>query len=304
MKKKLIKQGIDPTTHKPLSHDDRMINSEIAVNDNKNCTEQEEGNLVQCGLRNVSNLSSHHGPTFLVSTDSSNYFDGEGSREVELGNKQITAFDSLSNYYFDGFQNADTIVEPTGYKYNGSNDILSQYDEDIIVRPNFNSQNYVTAVNSNFGFDSMPSLANSSGGTDFSDNNSASKMSSNSSSLFMNNNNNNNEVKESSSNNSSNNMSNYLGFNQMNNNNNIGNFSTWDSHENKLDVYSNFFQFHHELNGIKSEENMKTMTSTTSSWQEGQFHLQNSADFMSCYPLTTSLSEDLTGANFDVFHPT
>ncbi|KAJ1385056.1 hypothetical protein SESBI_41995 [Sesbania bispinosa] len=58
--------------------------------------------------------------------------------------------------------------------------------------------------------------------------------------------------------------------------------------ENKMDPLLEF-----EINGAKSQE-LKA-----SSWQEGHLLTQNSMDFSS-YPLT-SLSEDLTGANFDVF---
>lgn len=98
----------------------------------------------------------------------------------------------------------------------------------------------------------------------------------------------NEQVKESSSNNSSNMSTIYPS--QMRNvmeNNNAG-FS-WDG-DNKLDPLFHFQQ----VNGIKSEE------FGTSSWEEGQLQTHNSIDFTS-YPLT-SLSEDLTQANFDVFH--
>lgn len=131
-------------------------------------------------------------------------------------------------------------------------------------------------TNSNFSFSSVPSLATfdhgNASGADFSDN-SGSRVSS----FFM------NEAKESSSNSS--NVSNYTGF-QINSMVENASFS-WDA-ENKL---NSLFQF--QVNGIKSEE------LNTNSWHDGQLHTQSSVDFSS-YPLT-SLSEDLTAANFDVF---
>lgn len=242
LKKKLMKQGIDPTTHKPLSDVDD-------VKEKSNCTEKEMSSnlpiIPQAHHQGppTGSMASSQGPAFLGTE----------------------AFDSLS--YFE-FQMGG--LDPSGYT---SSDPVTQYQASI--RPPFH-QNYET--NSNFGFTSMPSLANSDhgnmSGTDFSDN-SASRVSS---CFFM------NEVKESSSNSS--NVSSYAGY-QMSNNvveNNSAAFS-WDA-ENKLD---SLFQFQ-----VKSEEFMKP-----SSWQEGQLHVHNSVDFSS-YPLT-SLSEDLTGANFDVF---
>ncbi|KAJ0104620.1 hypothetical protein Patl1_18115 [Pistacia atlantica] len=165
---------------------------------------------------------------------------------------------------FSGFEfQATATADQTGYNSN----LVSQYH---------NGQ--FETNNSNFAFSSMPSLTSfdhgNMSGADFSDN-SASRVSS----FFL------NEAKESSSNSS--NMSNYTGFQVNNMLENAAAFS-WDA-ENKL---NSMFQFH--VNGIKSEE------MTPSSWHEAQLHTQNSVDFSS-YPLT-SLSEDLTGANFDVFH--
>ncbi|XP_015882464.2 transcription factor MYB61 [Ziziphus jujuba] len=274
LKKKLMKQGIDPTTHKPLS--------DVDVKDKNNCTEKESNlpNIPQPqGLSTAPSSMASQGPAFL-GTDS-NYYEGGGGitedSKEQFMNKQ--AFDSLSYYEFQ------MGLETCGYS--NSDLVASQYQNSVRPCSSFNqNQNYVTNTSSFGGFSSMPSLANSDhgnmSGTDFSDN-SASKVSS---CFFMN-----NEVKESSSNSS--NVSNYAGYQMSNNSNNnnmvennAGAFS-WDS-ETKLE---SLFQF--QVNGIRSEEFMKP-----SSWQ-GQLHVQNSVDFSS-YPLT-SLSEDLTGANFDVF---
>jgi myb proto-oncogene protein len=159
-------------------------------------------------------------------------------------------------------------------------DFQSSYNLPLI---NYQSQSQF-GLNSSYGFTSMPSLTNSDHAnmsvTEFSDNNSASKISS----LFMN-----DQVKESNSSNSSNMSTIYPSQirTTMMENNNAG-FS-WDGSENKLDP---LFQF--QINAIKSEE------FGTSSWEEGQIQTQNSIDFTS-YPLT-SLSQDLTEANFDAFH--
>ena len=257
-----MKQGIDPTTHKPLSDVDD-------VKEKGNCTEKESNLAIvpqPQGLQQTVSMGTQ-GPTFL-GTDSTSYYEGgltEVSKEHFMNNNK-QGFDSSLSYF--EFQMG---LDPSAYN---SSDLVTSYQTS--TRPPF-YQNYDTS--SNFGFTSMPSLANSDhggnmSGTDFSDN-SASRVSS---CFFM------NEVKESSSNSS--NVSNYAGY-QMNNNmvdsNNAG-FS-WDA-ENKLD---SLFQFQ-----VKSEEFMKP-----GSWQEGQLHVHNSIDFNS-YPLM-SLSEDLTGANFDVF---
>ncbi|KAF3437511.1 hypothetical protein FNV43_RR20265 [Rhamnella rubrinervis] len=272
LKKKLMKQGIDPITHKPVSDVDD-------VKEKSNCTEKESNLAIvpqPQGLQPTVSMGTQ-GPAFL-GTDSSSYYEGgltEASKEHFMNsNSKKQGFDSSLSYF--EFQMG---LDPSGYN---SSDLVAHYQAP--TRPPFN-QNYETS--SNFGFTSMPSLANTEHGgnmsaTDFSDNY-ASRVSS---CFFM------NEVKESSSNSS--NVSNYAGY-QMNNNmvenNNSNNNNAafpWDAAENKLD---SLFQFQ-----VKSEEFMKP-----SSWQEGQFHVHNSVDFSS-YPLM-SLSEDLTGAHFDVFQP-
>lgn len=255
LKKKLMKQGIDPTTHKPLS--------KVEGNDEKKCIEtsfQSRG----LPLSTVSTLASQ-GPAFLV--DDSNYYDHSGltepSRELFM---YKPAFDPMSYFEF----------QPGVDSSNGYNSSFVPNQNQTTIKPDIDQSQFDT--NSNYGFTSMPSLTNSDhgnlSGTEFSDN-SASKMSS----YFLN-----NEVKESSSNSS--NISSYAGF-QMNDIMLDNAAFSWDS-DAKLE---SLFQF--QVNGIKTEE-LKP-----SSWQEGQLHAHNSVDFSS-YPLT-SLSEDLTGAHFDVF---
>ncbi|BBH03769.1 myb domain protein 86 [Prunus dulcis] len=270
LKKKLLKQGIDPTTHKPLSEEEMKEKKSMDCSELKECLPMPEH---EQGLPTIPAMSSSQGPTFLV--NDSNYFDGAG-----VLTQASRAFDSLCYFEFQ------TGIEPSGY----NSDLVSTQYHPTNVRPHFNQPHNTTyETSSNFGFTSMPSLANSDhgsmSGTDFSDN-SASRLSS----FFM------NEVKECSSNSS--NVSSYAaGFHMNNNSNNNNNNNvvenaafSWDT-DNKLD---SLFQFH--ANGIKSEELIKP-----NSWQQGQqlLHAQNSVDFNS-YPLT-SLSEDLTGANFDVF---
>ncbi|KAI4336207.1 hypothetical protein L6164_014762 [Bauhinia variegata] len=255
LKKKLLKQGIDPTTHKPLT--------EAQIKEEKKDMETPSMQIpFSQGLpTTTATLTSSQG--FALLLNDSNFYDGgltEASREVFMGKP---ALDPLS--YFE-FQMG---VTQSGYNSSLSHCLsgLKPFD-----------QNHL-GTNSSYGFSSMPSLANSDhrnvSMTQFSDNNSASKISS----LFM------NEVKDSSSNGSI--MSTYpaAGCQISNMMENAG-FS-WEG-ENKMD---SLFQFH--VNATKSEE------IKTTSWQQGQLQTHSSIDFNS-YPLT-SLSEDLTGANFDVF---
>ncbi|KAE8124301.1 hypothetical protein FH972_019200 [Carpinus fangiana] len=246
LKKKLMKQGIDPTTHKPII--------EAEQKDGKKCTETASLHIPQSpGLPSVSTMASQS-PAFLV--DDSNFCDGgltEASREHFM---YKPVFDPMPYFEFQA------VADSNGFN---SSSFVPQHQK-----------NYETY--SNYGFSSMPSLTNSDhgnlSGTEFSDN-SASRMSS----FFM------NDVKENSSNSS--NLSSYAGF-QVNNMVENNAVFSWDD-ENKLDCL-----FQYQVNGIKSEE-LKA-----SSWQDqGQLHAQNSVDFSS-YP-STSLSEDLAGANFDVF---
>ncbi|OAY30823.1 transcription repressor MYB6 [Manihot esculenta] len=253
LKKKLMKQGIDPTTHKPIS-------DALEVKEEKNCTDKASLQIPQSKTLPILSNSAQE-PTFLIN-DTTYYSNGltETSRD-QFMDKQ--AYDPLSYFEFSAG------VEPSGY--NSSVPALQHPN----LRP-FDQNQFETS--SDFAFTSMPSLTSfdhgSMSATDFSDN-SASRMSS----MFL------NEAKESSSNSS--NISSYTGY-QMNSMVENNAAFSWDG-ENKID---SVFQF--QVNGIKTEE------LRPSPWQEGQLHPQNSIDFSS-YPLT-SLSEDLTGANFDVFH--
>ncbi|XP_022737616.1 transcription factor MYB86-like isoform X4 [Durio zibethinus] len=83
LKKKLMKQGIDPTTHKPLS--------KVEVKEENKCTDKVVLQTPQSkGLSSTVSSFAAHGPTFLVS-DSSNYYGSgltEASRELFI-NKQV-----------------------------------------------------------------------------------------------------------------------------------------------------------------------------------------------------------------------
>ncbi|XP_058728633.1 transcription factor MYB86-like [Vicia villosa] len=240
LKKKLLKQGIDPTTHKPLI--------EPYIKEENKTTETTTTTITPMQIPSVTS----QGSSFLISD--SNYYDSNGL--TEASRDIFTSKSALDPLFCYDFQ--------SGY---------------TLPMSNYQSQTQF-GINSSYGFSSMPSLTNSDHAIEFSDNNSPSKISS----LFMN-----DQVKESNSSNSSN-MSTIYPSQMRNtiieNNNNAG-FS-WDG-DNKLDP---LFQF--QANAIKSED------FGTSSWEEGQIQTHNSIDFNS-YPLS-SLSEDLTEANFDVFH--
>lgn len=257
LKKKLLKQGIDPTTHKPLT--------EARVKEEKKITETSpmQTPLSQGPSGPLPFPSSQGSSSLLID---SNYYDGglaEPSREIFLSKPTL---DPLSSYY-----DFPMCVSQSAFDLP-----VSQYHTGLKA-----SDQSPFGPNLSYGFSSMPSLTNSDHGnvsvTEFSDNNSASKISS----LFMN-----DQVKESSSNSS--NMSTIYpgGGCQMSNVMENAGFS-WEG-ENKFDP---LFQF--QVNTIKSED------FRTSSWEEGQLQTPNSIDFTS-FPLT-SLSEDLTGVNFDVF---
>ncbi|KAJ8753606.1 hypothetical protein K2173_022847 [Erythroxylum novogranatense] len=180
LKKKLMKYGIDPATHKPLN--------QVEVKKEHNSTDDESLKLPQSkGLPFISSFPEMESAYF--GNDTNCY--RSGLTEVPK-DQFITgqACDPLS--YFE----LPTDLDPVG------------------LHPSFSSQATLTSfdqsqieTSSNFAFTSMPSLTSSHhgniSGTDFSKN-SASRMSS----MFF------NDAKESSSNSS--NISNYTGY-QMNN---------------------------------------------------------------------------------------
>ena len=278
LKKKLMKQGIDPTTHKPL------LNTEAHVKEEKESIETPSMLIPLSQGQGVSATpTTTLAASELVMSDS-NYYDGgvttmtETSREVFMSKP---ALDPLSYFEF----------QMGGVAQNGYDSSVNGHYHQSLIRP-FDQSQFVT--NSSYGFSSMPSLnssdhqgVNMSVAAELSsdNNNSASKISNYS--LFMNN----DHVKECCSSNSST-MSVYPGgavcqqISGMMENTVL----SWDC-DNKLDP---LFQF--QVNAMKSEEFQRS----SSSWQEQQLQqTHNSIDFSS-YNLT-SLSEDLAGANFDVF---
>ncbi|KAI7986161.1 Transcription factor MYB86 [Camellia lanceoleosa] len=173
LKKKLMKQGIDPNTHKPIN--------DAEVRDGKFCAEKSSPTSPKLRGLAIVSASAEIDQAFHVNNSTSTYYDGgltKSSREP-FGSKPI--FDPLLLYEFQGS------VDPIGYN---SNLLMTQYQQS--VRPY--DQNHLE-VSPNFGFNSMPNLTNfdhgNMGETDFSDN-STSRMSS---LLF-------NDAKESSSNSS------------------------------------------------------------------------------------------------------
>ncbi|KAF8390485.1 hypothetical protein HHK36_025011 [Tetracentron sinense] len=244
LKKKLRQQGIDPSNHKPLS--------QFGVKDEKNCIEEASLQPPQVKRPRTTSGSVALGHTFAPKD--SIYFDVgpiEDSREHFLLKPVPDPFS-----FFEIQADIDSI---------GTNSILlSQYHQSF--RP---SDQTHLETNSNFGFNSLPSL------TSYHCNVRETEISENSTFL--------NETKESSSNSS---IMNSRVESQMNHMAENAVFS-WDQ-ETKLE---SMFQF--QFNGIKSEE------VKLSSWKEELQHTHSSDDFSS-FPLT-SLSEDLTGTSFDIF---
>ncbi|MED6221993.1 hypothetical protein PIB30_060093 [Stylosanthes scabra] len=252
LKKKLVKQGIDPATHKPLStdHDDKkQEDSKIMMTENNEKNTTTLPSSIQ--LPFSTNLSS----SILLNDDSGNYYGSggdsnnaiiEASRDMFMtnNNNKATFLDPLSSLYADYFPHQQQ--QPNN---------------------NYHQLSAVTAV-TNYcggGFSSMPSLTNSDQGGHVSVTDQL--------------------VKESSSNNSSSNM--YT--------------SPWDENIITNKMMEPFFQF----NAIKCEDLYKT---SCSSWEEDNqehthhHHTNNTASSSSIHFSNYPLSEDLTAANFDVFH--
>ncbi|XP_019462693.1 PREDICTED: myb-related protein 305-like isoform X2 [Lupinus angustifolius] len=158
LKKKLLRQGMDPTTHKPLN--------EANVKEEKTSTESPPQIQIpfSIGPSTTSTLlASSQGSPFLISN--SNYYDdgrlAETSREIFMSNQTL---DPLSNY--DNFQMS--VAQNSGYGLH----VSSSYQTSI--KTLFDQNQFAT--NSTYCFSSMPSLTNSDhvSLTEFSsDNNSA-----------------------------------------------------------------------------------------------------------------------------------
>ncbi|KAL6997118.1 hypothetical protein U1Q18_007240 [Sarracenia purpurea var. burkii] len=242
LKKKLVKKGIDPNTHKPISDSEERVGNKY----------REKSPMGLPQLRGF--------PTVSVSAAMDQTLDVNGTSYCEIGLEDASSdqfeiksvFDPLLLYEFQGS------VEPIGY----NSCLLPQYQQNL---RHYNHQNRLE-VNPEFGFTSMPSLLSfdhgNMGKTDFSGN-STSRMSPSNSS----------------------NVNSHSGF-QMNSVPENAAFS-WGT-----DKLESSFQCQ-VIDGIKSEE-LKA-----SPWPEEQLHPHNPEDYGNC-PLTT-LSEDLTGADMDVF---
>ncbi|MED6218171.1 hypothetical protein PIB30_024497 [Stylosanthes scabra] len=267
LKKKLVKQGIDPATHKPLlstdhHHDDNKKQEDTKIimttenNNEKNNTTLPSSIHLPFSTNLPSSILFNHSGSYYGGGDDDNNNDNaiiEASREMFMtnnNNKATTFLDPLSSLYADYFPQQQQ--QPNN---------------------NYHQLSAVTAV-TNYcggGFCSMPSLTNSDQGGHVSvtDHHQL--------------------VKESSSNNSSSNM--YT--------------SPWDDNIMSNKMMEPFFQF----NAIKCEDLYKT---SCSSWEEDNNNHQehthhntaasSSSIHFSNYNPLTSLSEDLTAANFDVFH--
>ncbi|XP_038879668.1 transcription repressor MYB5-like [Benincasa hispida] len=195
LKKKLMKQGIDPTTHKPLEDNNNMEAMRDAkknsYNNEKPRMEVAHHHLLHGNISNITEDSNHY---YKETEDSSQHF----VKKIE--------FDPLSSF-LNGDYNNNSQFAAAQYQSN----IRSSYDQNFFYS------------NSSIG---MPSYSSSEHGnmsrTDFSEN-SASGLTS----FFI------NEVKESSSNSSV--VSNYSGYHMNNpGETNNGNGFSWES-ENKLE---------------------------------------------------------------------
>ncbi|XP_054807724.1 transcription factor MYB86-like [Prosopis cineraria] len=226
LKKKLLKQGIDPTTHKPLIITEPYQST--IKEEKKSLTDHSETLLpsmqipfsVSAPSTSLGFSSSSSQGSALAGSDNSNQFENNG-------------YDPLALFEF---------------QMGGLNQSEFGFNMCSIMPP---------GLITNYMADQLPS-----------DNNSGSRII------------------------SSNSLSSYFqgGGCQMISNNGL-----------MMDPL--MYQF--QVNGMKNEEDYHQLmmkTTGSSSWEEdGQILNQTSVDFTATYPLT-SLSEDLTPANFDAFH--
>lgn len=270
LKKKLMKQGIDPITHQPLSE------NEVRDHEEKNCTDNRASlQLVPFSSGLLPNLpSSGMEKAYQMNSTTSSYCLGgntEFSRDQQMVSKQV-----LDPLFLLEFQAS---IDPCGY----DNFLSTQYQ--YTLRPQNQSTEF--EGNANYAYSSMPPLTNfdqtSVTDTDFSDS-SNSRMSS----FLM------NEAKESSSNSTSNINSSHPSIQIHTMAAESANVFSWETdHQNKFDAV---FDYQQQFNEIKIEEDHKPRP-----WQERQLQAHNSGDF-SNYPLTSLSEEDLSGASLDVFH--
>ncbi|KAL2465380.1 Uncharacterized protein Adt_41231 [Abeliophyllum distichum] len=148
LKKKLIKQGLDPNTHKPINKTA------------ENCTETSLLQMLEPNGVPYSSISDAMGQIFQEQTDI--------SRE-NFVNKEVYEYDPL---FLSEFQ---AKVDPNGYH---SNFLITSYDQNQMEEnPNQNP-----GSGSGSGFESLPSLMNFDHGTimdtEFSDSTSTSRMNS------------------------------------------------------------------------------------------------------------------------------
>lgn len=229
-----MRQGIDPTTHKPLLN----TNTESHI---KQETEK-PSMLMPLSQEILASLESS-----LLMSDSNYYHAGLASREV--------------------FMNKPTILDPLCYLEFQMAGGISQNCHPSLRQ--FDEKNQLGSNSSNgIYFSSMPCLNSSDDQginvsvTEFSNNNNSASSNSSSMSIFP----------------------------------GEAGFSSWEGNQNKLLDLDPLLEFQ-VINGVKSEE------FKASTWEEGQLlmtHSHNSVDFTTSYPLT-SLSENLSGASFDVF---
>ena len=264
LKKKLMKQGIDPNTHKPIINIQEI--KEKKIFEDREFPQIPPVQGVLGGGGGISAVGGNQGPAFLLG--GTDYYDGGLTttpiRDHLMNSKQANLVDSLCFFEFQTGQ----LDSSCSYNNNNNN-------------TNFETQ-YQTNVQS-FGFNSVPSLTNSDhgslSGTEFSEN-SGSNIS-NYGGFYMNNNNNNNGAVDNSTfcswENENNKLESYFQIEVNNNNNNNNN-----------------------NNGIKSEE-LKRVAGGGSSMFDGQLIQSRSSIDFSSYPLM-SLSQHITAANFGVFH--
>ncbi|GAA0138603.1 hypothetical protein LIER_00314 [Lithospermum erythrorhizon] len=250
LKKKLIRQGIDPNTHKPLTDAEMMIRKT-----DDSCTDKSLFSSLEVPQpTSLPNLST-------TSTSSSAEMECNlmSFQEMLMNNRQ-PLFDPLFLFDLQG----NNVGPPCNSSF-----------FNISAQQNLNSFGGAT-----YEFNSsLPSLMHldhhvmNMGDADFAD-----SSSSRISACMVNN----SETKE---------INNHMGENSST-------FSTWENPENnKLESLFQQYQF----SGIKDDEEE---VKANNPWQhhEGQLQSQNGDDFSNYHHQLTSLSQDLSVGNLDVFN--
>lgn len=273
LKKKLLKQGIDPNTHQPVIENE-VKDHVLQQNNNNNGISYDSSSSSSSGVMNTTTS------TTSTAAAAGSYINTFVGKPLETNS---TRGYSMNKHVYDPFFLLDfqtNLDDPCGYMSSSSLNLNQYYSsscqQSTIIRPPPPPNEFGTLPNNNnniggFMINSLPNLTGLDHGSMNTDTDTVSRMS------------------------------------MLENGTTASAAVSWDS-ENKLVDSVNYFQYHHHhqfINGIKIEEDVKPSPSPPPPcpcpWQESQItiHPENSGDLISNYPLTSLSAEDFCGANLD-----